>query len=254
MKKCINCGQENDDAAVLCVCGQKLPQETAAAPAATTGTDASPPTAAPAKEPRLILRRILFVLGTLALLAAYALLRHRVKTNPLYSSLVVTGVWCATAVAGLWFLGRERRPMLRAWRIAFLVRATYLFPLILNITDGLIEYGWPSGRFNRPIARILTLIIPLAASAFLTGLMVHIRTYRVTGLLAMLSGVTSIVLGVYLIPATESLMPLSISIGDVLNNVMFLSRLERFAAIPLGVVFIFAGILILMTPMARTRE
>ena len=251
--KCINCGAENDDASVRCVCGQALLQDAGMTPASTTDTEAIPPEAAPASEPRLILRKILFVFGTLAVVALYGLFRHRLKTSPLNSSLVVTGVFCAAAVAGLWFLGRDRRLMLRVWRIAFLVRSVYLLPLILNIVDGLMEFGWPSGRFNRPIARILTLVIPLAALAFLTGLLAHIRTYRVAGVLAMLSGVTSIVLGVYLIPATKSLPP-SIALGDILNNVMFVARLERYAAIPMGVVFVLGGMLTLMAFLARARK
>lgn len=253
MKKCIHCGQENDDAAVLCACGQDLTQEIAPAPAAATGA-ASVPAAAPGKEPRLILRKILFVIGTLALVAVYAVFRHRLKTFPLHSSLVVTGVWCAAAVAGLWFLGREKRPMLRAWRIVFLVRAIYVFPLILNIVDGLMEFGWPSGRFNRPIGKILSLIIPLAASAFLTGLVTLIRSYRVAGVLAFLSGIASIVLGVYLIPATRSLRHLSITLGDVLNNIMFQTKYEIYVAFPMGIVFIVGGILLFGAAVARARD
>jgi hypothetical protein len=250
VKKCSHCGQENDDAVPHCVCGHELVAETPAV--ASTGAEASPPAAEPVKEPRLVLRKVLFVVGTLALVAAYGLVRHRLKTEPLYSSLIVTGVWCATAVAGLWFLGREKRPMLRAWRIAFLVIATCMLPVILNIVDGLAEFGWPQGRFNRPIATILTFFIPLVASAFLTGLLVQIRTYRVVGMVAMLTGAASIVLGVKLIPATKSLMPLSITLGDVLNNVMFGAKLERYAAIPMGVVFIVGGLLTLLA--ARTRS
>jgi hypothetical protein len=252
LKKCIHCGNENDDAAVLCVCGQDLTQDSAPAPAATVA-EASV-SASPVKEPRLVLRKILFVLGTLALVAAYVLLRHRVKTNPLYSSLVVSGVWCASAVAGLWFLGREKRPMLRAWRIALLVIATYFLPLVLNIGDGLAEYGWPGeDRMNRPISRILRLIIPLAVSGFLTGLVMQLRAYRVAGVLALLSGIASIVLGVYLIPATKMLRHLSITLGEVLNNIMFQTKYEIYAAFPIGVAFIVGGILIFWSARARAQ-
>jgi hypothetical protein len=206
-------------------------------------TSPTSPTSAPAKEPRLILRKILFAFGTIALVALYGLFRHRLKTDPLYSSLVVTGVWGATAVAGLWFLGREKQPMVRAWRIAFLVIAASLLPVILNITDGIVEHGWPSGRSGKPIARVLKLLIPLAASAFLTGLVAHLRTYRPAAVLAILTGITSLVLGPYLIPATKSFIHLSITLGEVLNNTMFVAKLETYAAIPLGVAFIVGGIL-----------
>lgn len=253
MKECTHCGHENDDASALCVCGQDLTQSAAPTATAPAALEAASPAAQPHKEPRLVLRKILFVLGSLALVALYSLFRHRLKTDPLYSSLVVTGVWCATAVAGLWFLGREKRPLLRAWRIALLVTATYFLPLILNIADGLMEFGWPSGRFNRPIAKILTLIIPLSASAFLTALVMHIRTYRVAGALALLSGIASIVLGVYLIPATQSLRHLSITLGEVLNNVMFHAKYETYAAIPMGLALVVGGILIFWTARPRAR-
>lgn len=251
MKTCTHCGSENQDTSALCVCGQPLSQDTAPAPATATVAETS--SSAATKEPRLILRKVLFVLGTLALIAVYGLYRHRVGTNPLYSSLVVTGVWGVLAVAGLWFLGREKRPMLRAWRIALLVRAVYLLPLLLNILDGLVEHGWPTGRFNRPIANILTFIIPLAALGFLTGLIMQIRTYRVAGAFAFLSGIASVVLGVYLIPVTKSIRALSITPGDVLNNVMLETKYESYATIPLAVVFIVAGVLILWAARTRTR-
>lgn len=240
----MQCGQENDDFSNTCVCGHDLPTVPLSAAAAIAET--SPLAAVPIREPRLVLRKVLFVVGTLALVAAYGLLRHRLKTNPLHSSLIVTGVWCAAAVAGLWFLGRERRPLLSALRVALLVRTTYLLPLLLNVVDGLVEFGWPSGRFNRPIGRILSFLIPLAASAFLTGLVVHIRAFRVAGVLAILTGGASIVLGVYLLPATQSLVRLSITLGEVLNNTMFMAKLERYLAIPLGVVFVVVGILMLV--------
>lgn len=252
MKKCIHCGNENDDAAVLCVCGQDLNQVSAPAPAATAVEAGE--LVDPVKEPRFVLRKILFVVGTLALVAAYTLLRHRIKTNPLHSSLVVSGVWCAAAVAGLWFLGREKRPMLRAWRIAFLVIATYFLPLILNIGDGLAEFGWPGeDRMNRPISRILRIIIPLAASGFLTGLVMQIRSYRVAGVLAFGSGITSIVLGVYLIPATKMLRHLSITLGEVLNNIMFQTKYEVFAAFPIGVACIVGGMMVLWAARVQAR-
>jgi hypothetical protein len=224
-----------------------MAQETAPAAA----TEVSPLAAAPAPEPRLILRKLLFVIGTLALMAAYALFRHKVQTNPLYSSLVVSGVWAVVAVAGLWFLGRDKRPMLRAWRIFMGVCAIYLMPLLLNIGDGLAEHGWPQGRFNRQIAQILSLLIPLVAPIFVTGLVALIRLPRVAGVLAILSGASSIVLTVYLIPASKAVLHLSITLGDVLNNVMFVVKLENYAGIPMGVAFVVGGILMLLGARKR---
>jgi hypothetical protein len=254
VKKCIHCGNENDDASVLCVCGQELSQDTAPTPTAPTGAEANAPAVEPQKEPRLILRKVLFLVGTLALMTVYCLFRYKLKTYPLYSSLAVTGLWCATAVAGLWFLGREKRPLLLGWRIAFLVIAAYFLPLILNISDGLMEFGWPGNdRMNRPISRILRLLIPLAASGFLTGLIMQIRSYRIAGVLAFLSGITSIVLGVFMIPATKSLMRLSITLGEVLNNIMFQAKYETYAAFPLGVAFVVGGILIFWAARSGAR-
>jgi hypothetical protein len=181
----------------------------------------------------------------------FGMLRHRLNFDALNSSLVGTGVLGASAVAALWFLGREKHAGLRAWRIFFAVRAIYLAPLILNIADGLAEHGWPSGRFNRPIAHILLLLILLAAPTFLTGLCALARTYRVAGVLALVSGVTSIVVGRFLIRATTSFRHRPIVLGDVLNNVMFGAKVETYISIPIGIVLIVGGIMTLRSVLAR---
>jgi uncharacterized membrane protein len=94
-------------------------------------------------------------------------------------------------------------------------------------------------------------MIPLAASAFLTSLGALIRTYRVAGVLAMLSGAASVVLGVFLIPATKSILHLPITLGNVLNNIMFTAKLETYAAIPMGATFIVGGVLTLWASGSR---
>jgi hypothetical protein len=253
MKKCMHCGQDNDNASPRCVCGHDLPEDAATAPAATKGIEPVSSPLSPTREPRLILRKILFVLGALVLMLLFSMLRHRLPVDPLSSSLVGAGLFCASAVAALWFLGREKHPALRAWRIFFAVRAIYLTPLILNIADGLAEQGWPSGRFNRPIAHILLLLILLSAPAFLTGLCALIRTYRVAGVLALVSGLTSIVVGRFLFRATASFRTRPIALGDVLNNVMFVAKVETYISIPVGIVLIVGGIMTLRAALARRR-
>ena len=253
MKKCKYCGQDNDHASLRCVCGHDLPEDTAPVPAVTVGTEPGSSPLSPTREPRLVLRKILFVLGAMVLVFLFGMLRHRLHVDPLYSSLVGTGVLCASAVAALCFLGREKHPALRAWRIFFALRAIFLTPLILNIADGLAEHGWPGGRMNRPIAHILLLVIPLAVSAFITGLCALIRTYRVAGVLAFVSGVTSIVVGAFLIRATAPFRHRSIVLGDVLNNVMFAAKVETYISIPIGIVLVVGGIMTLRAALARRR-
>jgi hypothetical protein len=257
MKKCMHCGQDNEPTALRCVCGQDLPPDTAPAPDAATETAPGAPTAeppsSPTGEPRLLLRKLLFVLGAVMLVFLYGMLRHRLHVNPLNGSLVGTGLFGASAVGALWFLGREKRPALRAWRILFAARAIFLTPLILNIADGLAEHGWPSGRGNRPIAHIVLLVILLAVSAFITGLCALIRTYRVAGVLAVVAGLASGVVGALLIPATASFRHRSIVLGDVLNNVMFAAKVETYISIPLGIVFIAGGIMTLRAALAQRR-
>jgi hypothetical protein len=253
MKKCMHCGQDNDNASPRCVCGHDLPEDAATAPAATKGIEPGSSPLSPTSEPRLVLRKILFVLGAMALVFLFGMLRHRLHVDPLNSSLVGTGVLCASAVVALWLLGREKHPVLRAWRIFFALRAIFLTPLILNIADGLTEYGWPSGRMNRSIAPILLLVILLAVPAFLTGLGALARTYRVAGVLALVSGATSVVVGAFLFRATASFRHRPIVLGDVLNNVMFGAKVETYISIPIGIVLIVGGIMTLRAALARRR-
>jgi hypothetical protein len=253
MKKCIHCGQDNEPTALRCVCGQDLPPDTALAPSAATQTAPGAPPSPQITEPRLVLRKLLFVLGAVVLVLLFGMLRHRLRVDPLYASLVGTGLFGACAVAALWFLGREKHPALRAWRILFAARAIFLAPLILNLATGLAEHGWPSGRTNRPIAHIVLLVILLAVSAFATGLCALIRSYRVAGVLALASGLTSGVVGAFLIPATASFRHRSIVLGDVLNNVMFAAKVETYISIPLGIVFVAGGIMTLRAALARRR-
>jgi hypothetical protein len=90
-------------------------------------------------------------------------------------------------------------------------------------------------------------------SAFITGLCALIRTYRVAGVLAFVSGVTSIVVGAFLIRATAPFRHRSIVLGDVLNNVMFAAKVETYISIPIGIVLVVGGIMTLRAALARRR-
>ena len=251
MKTCSHCGQDNDDAALRCACGRDLNERTAPPAAIASSTEAIQPAPSPAKPSRLVLRRILFLVWAISLVILYGWFRHRLKTSPFSSSLIVAGILCASSVGGLWFLGREKKGVLLGWRVFFALRAMFLVPLMLNIADGLAEYGWPSGRMNRPIAHILRLLIPLTVSTFLTGLCALIRLYRVAGVLGILSGVISIVVGGYLIPATKPFRHLTIVLGDILNNIMFAARIEAYIAMAMGTALIIGGIMMLRASRDR---
>jgi hypothetical protein len=160
-------------------------------------------------------------------------------------------VFCLSAVSALWFLGREKHRRLRAWRVFFLLWALFLTPLLLTIVDGIAEQGWPSGRFNRPIARLLRLLLTLTIPAFLTGLCGLIRTYRVAGVFALASGLISLVTGVLLIRVTSPIRVWPLHLVDVLDIIAFASKLVSYLSIPIGIALIVGGIVTFRAARSR---
>jgi hypothetical protein len=254
VKKCIDCGHDNDDGSLRCVCGRDLPEAAAFALAATPRTEPGAPAPSSTREPRFGLRKLGFVLWALSFVPLFAALRSLLHVPPLYRSLIGTGVFCASAVAALWFLGREKHLALRILRSFFVLRAMFLTPLILTLAVGLAEQGWPTGRHNRPIAHILLLLIGLAVPAFLTGICAMIRTYRLAGVLAIVSGLLSVVSGAFLFRATSRWRHLSIVLEDVLNIVMFGAKVETYISVPIGIVLIVGGTIMLRVSLTRRGQ
>jgi hypothetical protein len=251
-KKCIQCGHENDDSSLRCVCGRDLSEGPAAEPTAMTTAAPASQEPSPAAEPRLILRKVVFLVWAIGLAPLFVAVRSLMHVAPVFRSLISTGVFAATAVAALWLLGREKRPMLRAWRIFFMAWMLALTPLILVIVDGIAEQGWPQGRFNRSIARLLTLIIILTVPAVLTGLAALIRTYRVAAVLAIATGVDTLVLSYHLFRATAPIRISVLGFVDILDLVGIGSKVATYLSIPVGVALIVGGIMTFRA--ARTRR
>ncbi len=216
---------------------------------ATTEPDAQMPS--PTKERNLGLRKIAFVVWAIGFLPLFAALRSLLHVPPLYRSLIGAGLFCASAVAALWLLGREKHPTLRAWRIFFVLRMMLLTPLLLAIADGIAEEGWPRGRFNRVIAKVLLMIITMAVPTFLTGLCALIRTYRLAGVLALVAGLLSLVDGVLLLRASWRFSIFSLRLSTVLDIVGFGSKLESYLALPIGIALIVGGIMTLRAAGSR---
>jgi len=250
-KKCSQCGRDNDDSSLRCVCGSDLPAEAAGAPAAMTPTKPVAPAPSPADVRSLVLRKIVFVVWAIGFLPLFTALRSHLHMPPSYRCLLGAGVFCAPAVAALWLLGREKHPTLRVWRVLFVVWMMLLIPVLLAIVDGVAEQGWPRGRMNRSIARLLIYILTLTVPAFLTGLGALLRTYRVAGVLALTTGLASIVSGVLLLRATWPYKT-PLRLVEVLDVVLFGSKMDSYLSIPVGMVLIVGGIMTLRTAWVRT--
>ena len=250
-KKCIKCGRENDDSSLRCVCEGGVPAEAAIAPAATRTTEPIAQLPSPPDERNLVLRKIGFVVWAIAFVPLFAALRSYLHVPPFYRSLIGTGVFCAPAVAALWFLGGEKHPTLRVWRVGFVLWMIFLVPVLLTMVDGVAAQGWPRGRFNRGIANLLILILTLTVPALLTGHCALLRAYRLTGVLALLTGLVSLVSGVLLLRATSPFAISSLRLVDVLDVVMFGSKVESYLSIPIGIALIVGGIMTLRSARAR---
>ena len=223
--------------------------ENAIAPTAATEPALQAPS--PIGERSLRLRKILFVLWALAFVPLFAALRSHLNTSPGLRSLIGTAVFSAPAVAALWFLGREKQRTLRVWRIVFVVWALLLLPLLLSVADGLAAEGWPRGRFNKAIARLLISILILTVPAFLTSLCALVRTYRLASALALVTGLAYLVNGVLLIRATAPAKGLRLRFESVLDLILFGAQMGSYLSIPIGVALIVGGIMTFRAARAR---
>jgi len=214
-------------------------------PGPTEAKEPAPQASLPIDEQSLLVRKIAFALGTVAFVPLFAAIRSFPNVLPIYRSLIGTGVFCALAVAALWFLGREKQLALRAWRLFFVLWATLLLPLLLTVASGLAAEGWPSGKLNRPIARLVILGLALAVPAFLTGVGALVRAYRSTSVLAVVTGLLYLFNGALLIQATSPAKGLRLQFKSVLDVLVFGCQIGSYLSVPIGVVLMVGGIMTL---------
>jgi hypothetical protein len=237
-KKCIRCGQDNDDLALRCLCGSELPAVSSAAPA-------------PASEPSLLWARLGFAIWTVGFVPLYGLLCLVFKVQPAVRSLVGTGVFATSAVLALLVLGRDPRRTLLACRIGLAAWALLLLPLLLTVAQGFAEEGWPRGRFNRQVAHLLILVLVFTVPAFLTGLLALVRTYRVAAVLAYLTGLAYQWNGELLLQATAPAKGWVLRFQDVLDIVLFGSQVGSHVSKPMGIALMVGGVLMAWAARAR---
>jgi hypothetical protein len=228
---------------------QNIESAIAPPPAAAPGLQAP----LPIGERSLRLRRIVFALWALAFVPVFAALRTVLTASPVWRSLIGTAVFSAPAVAALWFLGREKNRTLGVWRIVFVVWALLLLPLLLSVADGLAAEGWPRGKFNKAIARMLISILILTVPAFLTSLCALVRTYRLASTLALVTGLAYLVNGVLLIRETAPAKGLRLRFESVLDLILFGAQMGSYLSIPMGVALTVGGIMTFRAARARAR-
>jgi hypothetical protein len=241
-KKCTQCGHDNDDTAARCVCGTDLQAEAAAPPTLDV-----PPEGI---ERSFCVRKIAFAVWALGFVPLFAAVRSHLGPAAPRRGLVGAGVFWVTAVAALWLLGREKTRALRIWRGLFVAWAMLLLPLLLTMADGLVSEGWPTGKFNRSIAQILTLLLVVTVPAFLLGLLALLRARLATSALAIATGLAYLVDAVYLIRVTAPAPGLRLQFQDVLDIVLLSAQLLAYPSIPVGIAMVVGGI---MTFRARRR-
>ena len=83
----------------------------------------------------------------------------------------------------------------------------------------------------------------LSLPAFLTAVCALLRTYRLASVLALVAGLVSVVDGYYLIRATAPSKGWSFNLVDILDIVLFGTKVASRIAIPIGIALIVGGIL-----------
>jgi hypothetical protein len=240
--KCIHCGCDNDVSATCCgVCGRELPK--AVAEAQPAATSAQPDSQASAPIRRRVVGKIGFALWAVAFVPLFTAIRSFLPMSAFHRSLIGAAVLGASGVVASVLFAGDKHRTLRGWRLVYLLWALLLTPLVLTIADGLAEHGWPSGRFNRPIASLLRWVLVVTVPVFLTGVCASIKAYRLTGVLAVVAGLLSIVGGIFLFGATAPFRHRSVPLVDVLDVVMFGSKVETYVSIPVGIVLVVGGIM-----------
>ena len=242
-QKCIQCGRDNEDSALRCVCGSELPSEAATLPAPTTTAEPAPQAPAVSVERSYRLRKILLLVWAIGFVPLYALLCSWLPMRPIFRALIGTGVFCGPVVPAFWFLGREQRRTLRIWRIFFVAWGVLLLPLLLTAAEGLAAEGWPRGRFNRQIAEILTVVLVFAVSGFVASLPALVRTYRLASAVAVATGLAYLVNTVFLLRATAPAKGLRLQWEDVLDVVLLGAQFGSYLSIPIGIALIVGGIM-----------
>lgn len=241
-KTCIQCGLENQDSALRCKCGQELLPSATVAAASTAAEAASP---IPSRAgPTGVLAKVALVVAAIAFVPVFAKIPALTEIRPVYRALVGTGLFCASAVAAAWFLGRDRLRTLRVWRAAFLVWTALLLPVLLTLGFGLAREGWPRGNFNRGIAHLLVLLLVWAVPAYLTSICAMIRAYRWTAALALATGLTYLIEARYLLRATAPAQGLRLRFADVLDVILFGAQMASYLSIPVGAAFVVGAVMI----------
>lgn len=198
----------------------------------------------PRSEQGFHLRKAAFVLWAFAFVPLYPFIRLISNAPPIQRSVIGALVFGASAVAALWFLGRELRPVLRNWRVAFLAWAMVVLPVQLTAVEGIASEGWPKGEHNKVVAELLILVLVLTVPAFLTSLLGLLRTYRLASGVALLTGFAYLVNGVLLVRATAPSKGWWFDLGSVLNIILTGAKMGSYLSIPVGVVFIIGAVMV----------
>ena len=236
MVKCTQCGQENEDTAPRCACGSELPR--------ANGATSATPTTEVRSERGLRLKKVVFALWALAFVPLFPFARLVLNGSHIQRSSIGAAVFCASGIVALWAFGRDRRSVLFAWRVAFLAWATLFLPPLLTAVEGIATEGWPRGKHNQVVADLLILVFVLTIPAFVTSLCALLKTYRVTGGVALLTGLAYLVNGVLLIRATAPSKGWWFDLGSALNIVLTGAKMGSYLSIPIGVVFILGAVMV----------
>ena len=241
-RKCIQCGHDNEDGVLRCVCGTELPANGEDTSSATVAeTEAPIPSSRVARG--FGLRNLFVLLWLLAFFPLLLKLHGRLPEAPARRGLIGGGVFLGSALAAFLLLGRDKHRGLRITRMVLVAWAVILFPQLFLIVDGIVQEGWPSGRFNRPIAKLLTLNLAVMAPTFLTSLVALMKLPRVAGGLALLSGLNAIVTGFFLLRVAAPITHLRRPLTSVLDAIVVGTKLLSYLTIPMGVALVVVGIL-----------
>lgn len=240
MLKCSQCGHENEDSTVRCVCGNELQQVESASLARSPSTAASSSKAGRAP----LLTKVAFVVWALAFIPLFPYVHLRWNGPPIQRSALAAALFFASALIVEWALGREKRRALLVWRFVFVSWATLFLPVLLIATEGIASEGWPQGRHNKVVGELLTLDFILTVPAFILAILAVIRSYRVLSALALATGLAYLVNGVLLVRATQGSKGFWFDLGSVLNIILTGAKMGSYASIPVGLVFIAGAVLI----------
>jgi hypothetical protein len=196
----------------------------------------------PSTGKALFLRKLAFVIVLLGLAALFVVLRSHLPSDARARTGIGTGLLAAAGASAFFLFGRESQRTLRGWRLFMSGWGLLLVPLLITIALGLAEEGWPTGKYNKPVARLLTWILIATIPAFLTALAALTRTYRLAAVLAMLSGLASLACTRWLFLETTPIkLRAMLPLDSILHIIGFLSKLAAFTAIPVGVALLVGG-------------